>query len=59
MTLRLRAGGGLLLTALAATCGCGVQDRDQPAVGSISVKADKSDDAPIKAPARTPAGRPK
>jgi len=41
--------------ALAAACGCGGgQDPDQPAVGSISVKADKNDDTPILAPGKKP-----
>jgi len=47
MTLRHRIGGGLLLlvTAFVATSGCGgVQDPDQPAVGSVSVPATRDDD---------------
>jgi len=47
MTLRHRIGGGLLLFVMAfvATGGCGgVQDADQPAVGSISVPAKRDDD---------------
>ena len=55
MTHRLKIGGGLLLVSLAAACGCGGgQDPDQPAVGSISVKADKNDDTPILAPGKKP-----
>jgi hypothetical protein len=59
MTLPLRIGRGLLLMAFAATCGCGgVQDSDQPAMGSISVKSDKDNDTPITAPGKkAPANR--
>jgi hypothetical protein len=59
MAFPLRIGRGLLLMVFAATCGCGgVQDSDQPAVGSISVKSNKDDDTPIIAPGKkAPANR--
>ncbi|MDR3620071.1 MAG: hypothetical protein P4L85_12030 [Paludisphaera borealis] len=39
-----------MLTVLAVSGGCGVQDSDQPAVGSISIEASRDDDAPSLAP---------
>jgi hypothetical protein len=53
MALRKRILSGLLLTGLAATGGCGVQDPDQPSVGSISVQSSRDDDAPNLAPGKT------
>jgi hypothetical protein len=53
MALRQKVCGGLLLAALVATGGCGVQDSDQPAVGSISVPAGRDDNAPTLAPRKT------
>jgi hypothetical protein len=53
MALRQRIWSGLLLTGLAVTGGCGVQDPDQPPVGSISVRASRDDDAPSLAPGRS------
>ncbi|WP_309379635.1 hypothetical protein [Paludisphaera borealis] len=50
MAFRKRIGSGLLLTVLAVSGGCGVQDSDQPAVGSISIEASRDDDAPSLAP---------
>ncbi len=46
MALRNRIWIGLLLTGLAVTGGCSVQDSDQPSVGSISVGVNRDDDAP-------------
>jgi hypothetical protein len=53
MALRQRICSGLLLTGLAVTSGCGVQDPEQPAVGSISVRASRDDDSPNLAPGKT------
>ena len=53
MALGRRIWSGLLLTGLAVTGGCGVQDRDQPTVGSISVPASRDDDAPRLDPGKT------
>jgi hypothetical protein len=53
MALRRRIWSGLLLTGLAVTGGCGVQDPDQPTVGSISVQASRDDDSPNLAPGKT------
>jgi hypothetical protein len=60
MTLRLRIRHALLPLVLASTCGCGGgQDPDQPAVGSISVKADRGDDTPVVAPGKKAPADPK
>jgi hypothetical protein len=60
MTLRLRIRHGLLPLALTLTSGCGgIQDPGQPAVGSISVKADKGDDTPVVAPGKKAPADPK
>lgn len=55
MAFRKRIWSGLLLTGLAVTGGCGVQDPEQPAVGSISVEANREDDASGLAPAKSKA----
>jgi hypothetical protein len=60
MTSHKRIWIGFLLIGLAGTGGCGVQDPDQPAVGSISVGARRDDPAPSLPPGNTkaaPAGR--
>ena len=44
MRLTMRACTVLIIAASVATSGCGVQDSEQPATGSISVKADKDDE---------------
>lgn len=45
ISLRFRVGSVLLALGLASIQGCGgVQDADQPAVGSISVQAHRDDD---------------
>jgi hypothetical protein len=54
MALRQWICSGLVLMALASTSGCGgVQDPDQPAMGSISVKASRDEDEPNLAPRKT------
>jgi hypothetical protein len=52
VALRQRLWSGLLLTTLAMTGGCGVQDPGQPAVGSVSVKATREDDTPSLTPGK-------
>jgi hypothetical protein len=53
VALRQRIWIGLLLATLAMTGGCGgAQDPDQPAVGSISVKAAREDDTPSLTPGK-------
>jgi hypothetical protein len=44
---------GLIVVGLAGTGGCGVQDPDQPAVGSISVGARRDESGPILPPGKT------
>jgi len=52
MALGRRIWNGLLLTGLAVTGGGGVQDPDQPPVGSISAPASRDDDSPRLAPGK-------
>jgi hypothetical protein len=52
MTFHKRIWFGLLFIGLAGTGGCGVQDPDQPAVGSISVGARRDDSAPSLSPGK-------
>ncbi len=60
MTVRVKFCIGILLAAFAATCwGCGVQDPEQPAVGSISVNANRDDDKPVLAPGKMAPANPK
>jgi hypothetical protein len=59
MTLRNWICTGLLLVSFIALQGCSVQDPEQPAVGSISVKANKTDDSPLLAPGKKAPAAPK
>jgi hypothetical protein len=52
MTLRQWICTAVLLASFVAIPGCGVQDPDQPAVGSISVKANRDADTPSIAPGK-------